>query len=253
MLPAIDAHAHVETSVAAKDLLGLDALVLAVTTRAAEWAEASSREDEMTIWGIGIHPLQRAEVEGFSVGAFEDSLAGSLLVGEVGLDRQTLSNKSTAVFDEILSTVAQAPRPVTIHSSGAEGDVLDALARTPIKAPILHWWRGGTAETEAAIDLGCYFSLNGAQAENRRLLESIPLNLILTETDYPHSRKRDRYASRPAAVKTIEDALMTQWKVSRLELRRHLWRNVVAIFDRCGLLEDLSPAVQETILTVGFD
>jgi len=253
MLPAIDAHAHVETSVATKELFELDALVLAVTTRAEEWAEAGDREDEMTIWGIGVHPLRQAEVEGFSTSAFEQSVARSLLVGEVGLDRQTLSGRSTAVFEEILSVVAQTPRPVTIHSSGAEGDVLHALARTPIKAPILHWWRGGVAETKAAIDLGCHFSLNGAQAGNERLLESIPPNLVLTETDYPHSRKRDPDASQPAAVKTIEDALMARWGAGQFELRQRLWRNVAAIFDRCDLLDELPPTAQETILAVGID
>lgn len=252
MLPAIDAHAHVETSVAAEDLLELDALVLAVTTRAKEWAEAAAREDETTIWGVGVHPLRPAEVEGFSASAFEEAVVDCLLVGEVGLDRQTLSVQSIAVFEEVLSIVAQAPRPVTIHSSGAEGDVLDALARTPIKAPILHWWRGGAAETETAIDLGCCFSLNGAQV-GKQLMELIPPQLVFTETDYPHSRKRDRDAFRPGAVRTIEDSLMAEWGMDRFELRQSLWRNMAAVFDRCELLDELPPAVQETILVVGID
>jgi Tat protein secretion system quality control protein TatD with DNase activity len=84
-------------------------------------------------------------------------------------------------------------------------------------------------------------------------LELIPPNLVLTETDYPHSRKRDPYASQPGAVRTIEDALMAEWETSRFELRHRLWRNVAAIFDRCGLLEELPLAVQETILAVGID
>lgn len=253
MLPAIDAHAHVETSVAPRDLLELDAFVLAVTTRSEQWSAAGDREDEMTVWGIGVHPLQQAEIESFSIKVFENEIESFSLVGEVGLDRKTLSSQSIKVFDGILSVLAQAPRPVTIHSSGAETKVLNALARTPVAAPILHWWRGGVAETEAAIDLGCYFSLNGAQAESQRLLELIPSNLVLTETDFPHSRKRDPGASQPGAVETIEERLMAEWGVDCFGVRSRLWRNVAAVFDRCGRLERLPRTAQETILTVGLD
>jgi len=253
MLPAIDAHAHVEVYVGPEDLVELDALVLAVTTQAEEWAPAGGREDEMTIWGIGVHPLRRTELESFSITRFEEAVSGCLLVGEIGLDRKTLSDRSTMVFEEILSVLAQVSRPATIHSSGAERSVLDALARKPVQAPILHWWRGGVAETRAAIDLGCYFSLNGAQAESNRLLELIPPDRVFTETDYPHSRKRDPHASRPGAVETIEDRLMSEWGADRFAVRRRLWRNVAALFDRCELLERLPLTTQESILAAGLD
>jgi TatD DNase family protein len=253
MLPALDAHAHVKPSVLSSDLEQLDALVFAVTRDPAEWSEVLGRDDPMTVWGIGAHPRLVASLQSFSSDRFAVAMEEALLVGEVGLDGAAAGRLSDRVFAEILAVVAAAPRPTSIHSQGASRKVLDALAHTPIVAPILHWWTGGAAETEEAVAMGCYFSLNGAAARRPEVIGLIPPERVLTETDFPHTRGIDRRAVAPAKVATIEAALISAWGVGEFELRRRLWRNVAAVFQSCSLTERLSEAVQDVLLTVGLD
>lgn len=252
MLPALDAHAHIKLSVPPSDLEQLDALVFAVTRDPVEWSGALRRDDAMTVWGIGAHPRLTASLRSFSSDRFAVALEEALLVGEVGLDAAAdpLSNR---VFAEILAAVAAVPRPTSIHSQGASRKVLEALADTPILAPILHWWSGGAAETEEAVAMGCYFSLNGAAVRRPEMIGLIPPERVLTETDFPHTRGIDRRAVAPAMVTTIEAALISAWGVSEFELRRRLWRNMAAVFQSCSLTERLSEAVQDVLLTVGLD
>ena len=103
----------------------------------------------------------------------------------------------------------------------------------------------GTAdETTRALELGCYFSLNGSEANNPRVLELLPPERVLTETDYPHSHRTDPVASRPAAVKTIEAALEVTWGVNRHELRELLWQNLETLVHRAGSASQLPARTQ---------
>jgi TatD DNase family protein len=232
MLPAIDAHAHVDVRVAARDLSELDAVVLAVTRSLAEWQAASVRDDELTLWGVGCHPAMPDAVRAFDARTFADALETAAFVGEVGLDRRSRVSvdEQVAVLTEILRAVQRVPRPLSIHSTGATKAVLDLLEANPTSTPILHWWRGTSQETARALQLGCFFSLNGHEATSPKAIDVIPLERILTETDFPHSERYDASASRPAATETIERALMRQHGLSLVELRQRLWKNLQDAF-----------------------
>ena len=254
-LPPIDAHAHIKTTVPARDLADLESFVVAVTREQNEWQPALQRHDEFAVWGIGVHPGLPEEIEGFDAVAFAAALNSALFVGEVGLDGKSKTPLATqrAVFDQVLNAVATHPRPTTIHSVGATRQVLDALQAQPIAAPVLHWWRGSEADTKEAVEMGCFFSLNGAEARRPKVLKLLPPERVLTETDFPYSRRSDPAAGRPAAVTTIEAALMQSWSMDELEIRRRLWRNLAELYERCALSDRLPAAVQEMILTVGMD
>jgi TatD DNase family protein len=232
MLPAIDAHAHIDVRVATRDLSELDAVILAVTRSLAEWRATSGRDDELTLWGIGCHPAVPDAVRAFDARAFSDALETAAFVGEVGLDRRSKASiaEQVAVFTEILRALQGVPRPLSIHSTGTTTAVLELLEAHPVSTPILHWWRGTTQETARALELGCLFSLNGHEATSPKAIDLIPLERILTETDFPHTRRYDPSASRPAATETIERALMRQHGLSLVELRRRLWKNLQDAF-----------------------
>lgn len=252
-LPAIDAHAHVLPAVSADDLRQLGAFIFAVTREGKEWEPALRRHDELAIWGVGVHPGVPTAIAGFDAERFAAHADRALLIGEVGLDGRAKVGLADQrpVFDAVLDIVAEAQRPISIHSVAASGDVLKALRRRPVAAPILHWWRGNQTETEEALELGCFFSLNEAEAIGPKVIDRLPPERVLTETDFPHSRRSDPAARQPAAVGTIEDALMKRWGVDRLTLRRQLWRNLGILFDACALVDRLPAGVQDTLLTAG--
>ena len=253
-LALIDAHAHIKTTVPERDIADLDAFVIAVTRERAEWGPALARADQFAVWGVGVHPGLPTEIDAFDADAFAAAVEQATCVGEIGLDGGAKSALATqrAVFHQVLTVVAALPRPASIHSVAATQDVLSALRATPIAAPILHWWRGSPQETEEAIAMGCFFSLNGAEVRNPKVLSLIPPERVLTETDFPHTMRSDPAASKPAAVSTIERALMREWGLDTLDLRRRLWSNLAELWERCELADMLPPAVQDTMLAAGL-
>lgn len=254
-LAPLDLHAHVETAIAPDELRALRAVIVAVTREPREWDAALARNDATTLWGIGVHPGVPAAIEAFNVGHFRDVLERAAFVGEVGLDGRARTDltRQREVFDRVLAALLEQPRPVTIHSASASGEILDALRARPVAAPILHWWRGTTAQTRTAVDLGCFFSINAHEVITPRVLDLVPWERVLTETDYPHTRRYDSNAVRPGAVGVVEEHLERRWGADRLEVRRRLWRNLGAVLSCTGVIDRMPRAILAGLANAGFE
>ncbi|MGO9899775.1 MAG: TatD family hydrolase [Solirubrobacteraceae bacterium] len=252
-LPPLDMHAHVETTISARELAALDAVTFAVTRSPREWETAVERRDTSTAWGIGCHPGVATAVRAFSADEFTRWLAAAAFVGEVGLDGRSkvaLADQR-CVLDQILLALQSTPRPVSIHSVAASGEVISALRARPVIGAILHWWRGTAEETSAAIDMGCFFSLNGAEARRPKVLSLLPRDRVLTETDFPHTRRADRAAERPGRTETIERALEAEWHEDRWGVRQQLWRNLRTLVCATDSTARMPRVVKAGLLTVG--
>jgi TatD DNase family protein len=166
------------------------------------------------------------------------------------LDRKSRvpTNVQRQVFESVLAGVSQTPRPVSIHSAGMTADVLDVISRHPSPGLILHWWRGTKDETQAAVDLGCYFSVNGAEIKSPRVIGLVPRDRILTETDFPFTSRRDKRAKRPGEVSSIEEALARVWEADEWSVRSQVWRNLRVLLERTGSASKLSRGLQAAML-----
>jgi TatD DNase family protein len=208
-------------------------MVFAVTRSLDEAEAAQRRSDTLTLWGAGCHPAAPEAVGAFDNDRFAALLRRAAFVGEVGLDRRSRvpMERQREVLGQILDLVAETPRAVSLHATGATGAVLEMLEHHPIRFPILHWWRGSASETKRAIELGALFSLNGHEAKSPKVISLIPLDRVLTETDFPFSQRYDRLADRPAAVATIESALADHHDLSIEELRLRIWTTLAPLVD----------------------
>jgi TatD DNase family protein len=249
-LPSIDAHAHVNVGINPRELSALNALVFAVTRSLEEGAAALGRSDAMTLWGLGCHPAAPEAVAAFDADRFAALLPRAAFVGEVGLDRKSRVpiERQRQVLGQILDLVGRTPRAVSLHATGASTPVLDLLEQHPVRFPILHWWRGSASETRRAVGLGAFFSLNGHEAKSPKVVELIPLERMLTETDFPFSKRYDPGADRPSAVRTIEDALALLHRVTVDELRRQMWANLAPLIDTVpdGVASDVLRALVDS-------
>ena len=73
---------------------------------------------------------------------------------------------------------------------------------------------------------------------------------MLTETDYPHTRRQDRAAQKPGAVTTVEGALAELWGRPVREVRRQLWRNLRELLRACGSAGGMPRAMQAQLLSL---
>lgn len=170
---------------------------LAVTTTPKAWTrnqELASNSAHVRV-ALGLHPQLVAERED-ELALLERYLADARYVGEVGLDAGPRFYHSfpaqERVFERILRACAEhGDKILSIHSVRAISSVLDHIERALPQdrgRVVLHWFTGTRSEAGRAIDLGCYFSINGKMLQSpkhRQLVASLPADRLLTETDGP--------------------------------------------------------------------
>lgn len=239
-LPSIDMHAHVQADIAAADLLELKSLIFAATRSLDEAASALDRSDPWTIWGVGCHPGLVGVQKAFDPDRFTKLISRTSYVSEVGLDgaSRVPMDMQRATFGAILVALQETPRVTSIHSYGATSVVLDCLADRPIRGAVLHWWLGDVEQTQRAIELGCYFSINASMLRRTELLDALPLDRVLAETDHPFGDRSVRRGRRPGNVDDVEQAISRRYGLEQDAVRQAMWRNVaeLVLATRCGTL-----------------
>lgn len=239
-LTPIDMHAHIEPSIAAADLVDLQSLVFAATRSLDEAELALRRSDSWTIWGVGCHPGLVGVQKSFDSDRFTALISHTAYVSEIGLDGTSRVPLATqrATFEAILKTLDANQRLAAVHSFNATETVLDCLTAQPICGVVLHWWLGDIEQTRRAVELGCHFSINASMLRRPDLLEVVPLDRVLTETDHPFGDRSVRHGRRPGNIVGVEDVIACIHGLSSDEVRRVVWRNLAALVSstRCGML-----------------
>ena len=96
----------------------------------------------------------------------------------------------------ILSEAQPGQHPLSVHSRGAEREVIRLLGEAKLPA-VLHWYTGPIGAVDDALAAGLYFSFNAAMTRSKRfasLARTIPIERVLLETDGPYAKS----AGRPA-------------------------------------------------------
>ena len=148
--------------------------------------------------GLGLHP----EVAQSKVGELDQLVAlirHAPLIGEIGLDgsqrfKDTLPIQRRIFEAALIECQTQGGRVMSIHSRGAEAEVLEAIAHHQNAGiPVLHWFSGSQRELQTAIKLGAWFSVGPAMlrgARGRQLAALMPRSRVLPETDGPFTQDR---------------------------------------------------------------
>lgn len=118
-------------------------------------------------------------------------LADAGYIGEVGLDFTDKSHakEQIAFFSELIARCKNdRNKIISIHSRGAENEILDIIGTNFKFTPILHWYSGTIGNLKIACERGYYFSVNLSMTRTKKfaqILECIPNDKILLETDSP--------------------------------------------------------------------
>jgi len=218
----VDFHCHLDLypdhAVAVRNADAAGVFTLAVTTTPRAWP----RNHELAQCtkhvraALGLHPQLVAEREK-EIELWDRYLSETRYVGEVGLDAGPRFFKSLdaqkRVFQHVLQRCAEAGgKIITTHSIRSAKPVLDLVeAHLPPERGkiVLHWFTGTQSEAKRALELGCYFSINAGMLDKERhaaMVQTIPLDRILTETDGPFTRTGER-PSQPVDVAIVVEAL----------------------------------------------
>ena len=188
---------------------------------------------------LGLHPLAPSKHRD-ELPAFERLVRAADFVGEVGLDfsrevRQTRAIQVSS-FERGLASLRSRSRFITIHSRGAEREVIAMLTQARVTPAVFHWFTGPLEAAEQALADGHFFSINAAMASSQRgrdLVRLLPHDRMLLESDYPHVRKGGAVAG-PLHVEHTAKAI-GGIRVGRDERADIFDRNLELLFGRLNL------------------
>ena len=179
---------------------------------------------------LGLHPLAADAHEG-EIGDFEACFDRTSFIGEVGLDcsRRGRDSKARQVesFRVVARLVGASPKIVSLHSRGAEEDVLSILDCYGVRCAIFHWYSGSLKTLEEVVGAGHVLSVNPAMVRSgkgREIISGLPKNQVLCETDGPYVRVAGMPA-KPWDVARVEKYLAGFWGLSVDKTRSQLWSN----------------------------
>ncbi|PWW20383.1 Qat anti-phage system TatD family nuclease QatD [Chryseobacterium sp. AG844] len=165
---------------------------------------------------LGMHPLY-AEIHKKEFGLFLKNLPKTSYIGEIGLDfsKEGYATKNIQIesFTKILETISGKKKILSIHSRGAEKEVLELLKMYNIKSAIFHWYSGSLKLIDKIVNEGYYFSINPAMIKSekgRKIIEKIPITNLLTETDGPFTNINGNIL-RPIDVINVNNYFSSAW------------------------------------------
>ena len=183
---------------------------------------------------LGFHP-QLAEERKRELSLFEQYVKEARFIGEVGLDGSKEFIKSFKVQEEVFKAILQISsqydnKILSIHSRNAARQVLSmikAYFSSNNGKVILHWYSGGIKDALSAAEYGCLFSVNEKMLQTRSgrtLIDNIPKNKILTETDGPFIRGKE-YPLSPLQINKCIKILSQLWGRKEEETKELVFNN----------------------------
>jgi TatD DNase family protein len=246
----VDSHAHLDNEAFAADLpeilrrareAGVERIVTIGTDVESSRRAQALAEAHADVWfAAGIHP-QAADQPG-DLDALRALAAHprAVAVGETGLD--FVKNYSSVpnqkdLFVRHLEIALEVDKPVTIHCREAHGDLFPILrAHAPLRG-VIHCFSGTWPDAENYLGLNFYLSIAGpvtypSATELREVVQRIPLDRILLETDCPFlpPQKFRGKRNEPSYVRFAAEAIATVQGLSVEEVMDATSRNAHNLF-----------------------
>ena len=243
--PLVDYHCHLdlygdhEAAFSAARLSGAE--IFAVTTTPHAWARNNElkRGAPNIRVGLGLHPQLIGQAHA-DLNSFSRLVKDARFIGEVGLDAGPAYYKSfdnqQSTFSEVLRLcAAAAPKILSLHCVRAYKqlfELVDSHWHEGAGTLVLHWFSGSVADAKRALDRGCYFSINPAMASSAtgsRVLENLPIDRLLTETDGPFTTSSPKTARSPGDVISAVRFIAGVKNVRAEDVQAQIWRNLQKI------------------------
>ncbi len=236
----LDTHCHIDLyqdpHAIAKEIERQGILTIAVTNLPShfEIGQPHLRGFRQIRQSLGLHPLM-AEYHKKERSKFKQMVPMTSYIGEVGLDFSRAGRDTKDVQIEslrfVFKEIQDRPRFVSLHSRGAESKVLELLQEFNIQGAVFHWYSGPLIVLDQTVQSGHYFSVNLSMVRSKKgrsIIDRIPSNRILTESDGPHIQLRNRPA-RPTDIKVVLEVLGDIWGLSFEESKAQVMSNFMKL------------------------
>lgn len=167
----------------------------------------------------------------------EDHVGEAFAVGEIGLDGywvpEALWERQEAVFRRLVALALEADKPIIIHTRKREQRALEVLAEMGATRVCWHCFGGKVKLAERVAAHGHWLSIPANARKNEaftRMLEKLPKDKLLLETDCPYLGPDREIDNEPANVAHTASYAAELWKSSLDEVRSRMEDNFAALF-----------------------
>lgn len=186
---------------------------------------------------LGFHPMLVGQKR-FDEKLFISLASKTSYIGEIGLDFSQTDHskrpKQINTLQKILQIINDRPRFISLHSRKAESVLYDLLVENEIKSAVFHWYSGPLGLIDKAVSDDYYFSINPAMVKSKKgqkIIERIPPERILTETDGPYVKIKGRPAE-PGDVILVIEYLEDVWNTSLEKVEKKIHQNFNMLIKR---------------------
>lgn len=185
---------------------------------------------------LGLYPIDALKLDVDSEIEFIRKNKDKIIaVGEVGLDYHWEKEKKKEEKENFLKFIKLAEetkKPLIVHSREAELDVIEMLESSKIKNIVLHCF-GSLELVKRAIDNGFLLSIPANvtfSSHFQKIVESVELRNILTETDSPYLSPYKGKRNEPANIVKAIEKISRLKKMSEEDVEEAVWDNFKNIF-----------------------
>ena len=219
-----------------------------------EAALALSRLEPMVKPAVGLYPVDAVLNEMHAMGSdyprdggpftadegiawVRDHVGEGLAVGEIGLDGhwvpEALWPRQEEVFRELVRIAIDADKPIIVHTRRRERRALEILRELGATRVDWHCFGGKVKLAREIAEAGHYLSIpaNARRSESfTRMIETLPRDRVLLETDCPYLGPDREKANEPANVRGTAEYAAELWKVPLAEVEARMAESFERLF-----------------------
>lgn len=230
----LDTHCHIDlfddpiTQVEAYERSGNHCILVTMLPSHYRAALDHLRPYEHVQAALGIHPL-RAREGRKELDLFKNLCSGAEYIGEIGLDLSGDGKATKKEQLEVMSNVLchlDSGKFVSVHSRNAHEEVAILLEDSQVGPVCFHYFIGGPLAAAELANKGHYFSINHRmlKSKHREILDSIPKERILVESDGPFLTKRPL-----SMIRSVYTEFSKMWGIDLKQVEELIALN----FDKC--------------------
>lgn len=191
---------------------------------------------------LGLHPVYTEQHQPHHLVELDTLISANqpIAVGEIGLDyylRNLDREKQAIYFTKQLIIARQHQLPVIIHNRKAHDDCLNILREVGAVGGIIHAFNGSIQQAQKYVELGFALGFGGMLTHPqsnklRNLVEALPLETIVLETDAPDMTVWQHRGSRnsPEYLPYVQTAVAALKGISAADVATATSRNVRRVF-----------------------
>lgn len=170
---------------------------------------------------LGLHPDKAVKYSEDEIERYKEFIRENkddiVAIGEIGLDYAQVKGKenierSKEIFLDFIELSDELDLPVVIHARKSMEDTLEILKEKKGDV-VIHCFAGDLGDVEEALKRDYYLSFGGmvfrAPYRYREILQEVPLESLLLETDAPFLAKRKGDRAEPWFIREVAEKIST--------------------------------------------